>query len=163
MTTRLVTTDGRPRVVIEAAGPWIPDGMAELGREADAEGIRIVSTVIGRWLDGTQRYDETGELVLVARTDHPHRIVAVGGLTRCPNVAGALRVRRFYVSPTVRRRGIAAQLARRLIDEGGQHTSVITCNAQASPAAAPFWESIGFVPVDIPGITHRLHVDVVTP
>jgi GNAT superfamily N-acetyltransferase len=155
-----MSTGGRARVVIEAAEPWIPHGVVELGREADAEGIRIVSTVVARWLDGTQRYDETGELLLVARDEQRGRIVAIGGRTRCPNVAGALRVRRFYVSPTARRRGIAAELARQLIDEGGRHTSMFTCNAQASSAAAPFWESLGFVPVDIAGITHRL--DVVT-
>jgi ribosomal protein S18 acetylase RimI-like enzyme len=65
-------------------------------------------------------------------------------------------VRRFHVSPTARRRGVAHDLARRLIGGSAEYTSVVTCNARASEAAAPFWESLGFLPVDADGITHRL-------
>ena len=143
---------------IEPAAAWLPTGLDQLRRESDDERIRIVSTVIDRWIDGTQRYDQPGESLLVGRVGE--RIVAVGGLARCPNVTGALRVRRFYVSPADRRQGIAHDLARQLIDDGAEHTAVFTCNARASDAAAPFWESVGFLPVDADGITHRL--DLVT-
>jgi len=135
-----------------------PQGSTYSDAKADDEGIRIVSTVIDRWIDGTQRYDRPGEKLLVGRVGE--RIVAVGGLAWCPNVAGALRVRRFYVSPTARRQGIAQNLARELIDDSAGHPAVLTCNAMASDAAAPFWESVGFLPVDADGITHRL--DLVT-
>ena len=135
-----------------------PQGSTYSDAKADDEGIRIVSTVIDRWIDGTQRYDRPGEKLLVGRVGE--RIVAVGGLAWCPNVAGALRVRRFYVSPTARRQGIAQNLARKLIDDSAGHPAVLTCNAMASDAAAPFWESVGFLPVDADGITHRL--DLVT-
>jgi len=145
-------------IAIEDAARWLPAGLDLLRREADDEGIRIVSTVIDRWIDGTQRYDRPGEKLLVGRVGE--RIVAVGGLAWCPNVAGALRVRRFYVSPTARRQGIAQNLARELIDDSAGHPAVLTCNAMASDAAAPFWESVGFLPVDADGITHRL--DLVT-
>ena len=139
---------------IETAATWLPSGLDALRREADAEGIRIVSTVIGGWVDGAQRYDQPGESLLVAQCDGV--VVAVGGLAWCPNVAGALRVRRFYVSPASRRKGIARELAQRLIDDSAVHASVVTCNAQASGAAPPFWESLGFQRVDTTGITHRL-------
>jgi len=142
----------------EPAAAWLPTGLDLFRREADDEGIRIVSTVVDRWIDGSQRYDQPGERLLVVRVGE--RIVAVGGLAWCPNVAGALRVRRFYVSPTARRQGIAQYLARELIDDSAGHTAVLTCNAMASDAAAPFWESVGFLPVDADGITHRL--DLVT-
>jgi GNAT superfamily N-acetyltransferase len=145
---------------IEVAAPWLPDGLAELRHDADDEGIRIVGVIVERWLDGSQRYDGTGEALLVARRQSDGRIVAVGGMARCPDVGGALRVRRFYVSPEARRHGIARSLARRLIEGAAEHTSTITCNAKASSAAPPFWESIGFVAVDTDGITHQL--DLVT-
>jgi len=143
---------------IEPAAAWLPTGLEQLRREAADEGIRIVSTVIDRWVDGSQRYDQPGESLLVGRVGE--RIVAVGGLAWCPNVSGALRMRRFYVSPAARRQGIAHDLARQLIDDSAGHTAVLTCNAMASDAAAPFWESVGFLPVDADGITHRL--DLVT-
>jgi len=141
-------------IAIEDAARWLPAGLDLLRCEADDEGIRIVSTVIDRWIDGTQLYDRPGEKLLVGRVGE--RIVAVGGLALCPNVAGALRVRRFYVSPTARRRDVAHDLARQLISTSAEYTSVVTCNARASDAAAPFWESLGFLPVDADGITHRL-------
>jgi len=141
-------------IAIEDAARWLPAGLDLLRCEADDERIRVVSTVIDRWIDGTQRYDQPGESLLVGRVGE--RIVAVGGLAWCPNVTGALRVRRFYVSPAARRQRVAHDLARQLIDDGAGYTAVITCNARASDAAAPFWESLGFLPVDADGITHRL-------
>ena len=142
-------------ITIEPAARWLPSGLDGLRREADAEGIRIVGAVIDRWTDGTQRYDGPGEMLVVAA--RPRDVaVAVGGLTWCPNVAGALRVRRFYVSPAARRHGIARDLATQLIDGAAHHTSKVTCNARASAAAPPFWESLGFTPVVIDGITHVL-------
>lgn len=140
---------------IEPAARWLPAELDGLRREADDEGIGIVATVIDRWVDGTQRYKGPGESLLVAARS-PGVAVAVGGLARCPNVIGALRVRRFYVSPTARRQGIARDLATRLIDGAAPHTSRVTCNARASAAAAPFWESLGFTPVATNGITHVL-------
>jgi len=142
-------------IAIGAAARWLPSDLDGLRREADDEGIRVVGVVIDRWVDGTQRYDVPGESLLVAA--RPHGVaVAVGGLSWCPNVAGALRVRRFYVSPATRRQGIASDLATRLIDGARNHTSKVTCNAQASASAPPFWESLGFAPVDADGITHVL-------
>ena len=140
---------------IEAAARWLPSDLDGLRREADDEGIRIVGVVIDRWVDGTQRYDAPGESLLVAARQHGGA-VAVGGLSWCPNVAGALRVRRFYVSPTMRRHGLARELATRLIDGARPHTSKVTCNAQASASAPRFWESLGFTPVVTDGITHVL-------
>jgi len=139
-------------IVVEAAAPLLPHGLAVLAEGADAEGIAIVSAVITRWADGTQRYDQSGESLLVARSDQT--VVGVGGLTRCPHVPGAMRVRRFYVAAEWRRLGVARLLAERLIDQGFQHSNTLTCNARASAAAPPFWENMGFRPVATEGITH---------
>jgi hypothetical protein len=47
-----------------------------------------------------------------------------------------------------------------VIASGFEHVDTLTCNARASAAAPPFWEAMGFTPVDIAGITHRfLRVD----
>lgn len=138
--------------MVVPAGPLIPDGLTSLAGHAEREGIRIVATVLERWSDGTERFDGDGEAILAAVSRD--EAIGIGGLSRCPHVEGALRVRRFYVAPTWRRRGVARSLATELIAAGWAHTDLLTCNAGASTAAAPFWEAMGFVPVDTDGITH---------
>ena len=54
--------------------------------------------------------------------------------------------------------GEAPLVARRASDDAATHTSTVTCNAKASAAAPPFWESLGFRSVDTDGITRRLDV-----
>jgi len=143
-------------VVVQPAAVLLPDGVGGLADAAEAEGLRVVSTVIDRWVDGTQRFAAPGESLLIARADG--EAIAIGGLAHCPNVAGALRVRRFYVHPSWRRRGVARTLVQQLIEGGLRHTDTLTCNARASAAAPPFWESLGFAAVDLEGITHVRHV-----
>lgn len=130
----------------------MPDGLLGLAEEAEREGIRVLSAVVGQWVDGTLRFDAPGEAILAATS--VDGVVGIGALSVCPHVAGALRVRRFYVAPSWRRRGVARALATELIANGFGRVDTITCNAQASLAAPPFWESMGFVPVDTAGITH---------
>lgn len=137
--------------IVPAEG-LLPDGLTTLAGHAEQEGIRIVSTVLERWRDGTERYRDQGEAILAAISCN--EVVGIGALSHCPHVEGALRMRRFYVAPAWRRRGVARDLATELIAAGYAHTDVITCNAGASAAAAPFWKSLGFVPVDAEGITH---------
>lgn len=134
------------------AGALLPAGVAALTTAAEQEGIGIVSTVLERWCDGTERFQDEGEAILAATADE--EVIGIGALSQCPDVPGALRVRRFYVAPAWRRCGVARALATELLTVGLEHTDVITCNARASAAAAPFWEIMGFVPVSTHGITH---------
>ena len=133
------------------AADWI-ERLADLAVEADAHGIRNVTTLIARWKNGSERYDRQGESMLVVVAGK--NVIGVGGIARCPHVGGALRVRRFYVAMSARRQGVARALAERLIAQGFKFTPTLTCNAGASAAAPPFWEAMGFHRVDIPGITH---------
>lgn len=145
------------QIVVTDVRPDMPAALGALATMADSEGIRNVSFVVERWNDGGQRFDGPSEALLAAVVDG--EVVAVGGLTSCPHVEGALRVRRFYVAPAWRRRGVATALARELIESARGSTQVVTCNAQASEAAGPFWESLGFVPSPIDGITHDLDLE----
>ncbi|MGY6500441.1 MAG: GNAT family N-acetyltransferase [Acidimicrobiales bacterium] len=141
---------------VEPGSSRLPDGVDGLVAEADAEGVRNVRFLVDRWRDGTARFDGPGEQVLVVVHRSDDAVVGIGGLTACPDVAGALRMRRFYVHPGHRRHGAARTMAAALIDHGLAHTDTLTCNAQASAAAPPFWESLGFRPVERAGITHVL-------
>jgi GNAT superfamily N-acetyltransferase len=128
--------------------------LGPLADEASRTGIANVARLMASWLDGTQTYDRRGECLLAVTNRDD--IIAVGGLAQCPDVDGALRVRRFYVADAWRRRGIASSLATRLVEHALGHTDTVTCNAQASPAARGFWEATGFSPTAVPGITHTL-------
>lgn len=140
--------------MLRPAAPFLPDGLRDLEREAATGGIRNVSTLISCWVDGSQRYDRPGESLLVAVDGTTNAVIGVGGLSQCPHVPNALRVRRFYVSELWRRRGVAKAMARELIDRGLSVTDTLTCNAGASAVAPPFWEALGFRPVEAEGITH---------
>lgn len=139
---------------IELATDELPTRLAPLVREADEAGIANVGRLVTRWLDGSQIFDGCGEQLLIALCDD--LAIGVGGLTQCPDVPGALRVRRFFVADAWRRRGVATAIATRLIASGSAHTDILTCNAQASPTAPAFWEAMGFTAVDTPGLTHAL-------
>jgi GNAT superfamily N-acetyltransferase len=147
-----------PSLRIEPAETWLPDRLDGLAEQASAEDIRIVARVVSRWRDGSERFDGPGERLYVA-VDHEKGVtIGIGGLAQCPDVPGALRMRRFYVAPLYRRHGVARGLAQRLIEDVEGATTTLTCNARASAAAPPFWESMGFEPVDAPGITHLRHL-----
>ncbi len=128
--------------------------LGPLADEAGRAGIVNVARLIASWIDGTETYDRPGEqLLAVTNRDD---VIAVGGLARCPDLDGALRVRRFYVADAWRRRGVASGLADRLVERALRHTDTLTCNARASAAAPVFWEAMGFSPTTVPGITHTL-------
>jgi hypothetical protein len=52
--------------VIRTATNELPGQLIELASEAAAAGINNFTTLIERWVDGTQRYDGPGESMLVA-------------------------------------------------------------------------------------------------
>lgn len=47
-------------IEVRTARASLPDDLTGLAGAADGEGIRIVSVVIERWRDGSQRYDQPG-------------------------------------------------------------------------------------------------------
>ncbi len=40
------------------------------------------------------------------------------------------------------------------LNHAWKFAEVVTCNAQASEMSVPFWESLGFKPLDIAELTH---------
>jgi GNAT superfamily N-acetyltransferase len=133
----------------------LPPGIEQLARAASAEDIRNVSMLLCSYEDGL-RSDRAGEALFAGFVDG--ELAGVGGVTPCPDVPDAERMRRFYVAPAFRRTGMGRALAAAAMQEGLQHARILTCNARASAGAAPFWEAMGFRPVSQAGITHLLEV-----
>jgi GNAT superfamily N-acetyltransferase len=82
-------------------------------------------------------------------------LVGMGAMTHDPHVAGALRMRRFYVLRHYRRRGVGQAIARSLLDRPEVAGKLITLNAPHAEAAR-FWEALGFVRDAGDGHTHVL-------
>jgi GNAT superfamily N-acetyltransferase len=129
----------------------LPVGINVLRREALAEGYQFVERLAADWKSRTIRFDRPGEVLLAARLNGA--LVGVGGLTIEPIVQNAMRIRRFYVRPAFRRRGIGYQLAAALLARASAGC-LITVNA--APGSFSFWEAIGFTPDRQHGHTHLL-------
>lgn len=131
----------------------LPDGFDDLLQSSLKAGVRNMSLLHQKWTAGEECFDQEGEALFAARIES--RLVGIAGTTREMNYAKpAMRMRRLYVLPEFRRRGVARMLGQKCMETGLRAAPTLTCNARASKAAGPFWESLGFIPVDLPDITH---------
>ncbi len=125
---------------------------------ADAEGHEIVSRLVEDWRRGENRFDRSGEALLIALG--PADIVGVCGLNRDPFVAEGQvgRLRRLYVAPAWRRQGIASALVSELLIRAVSWFDVVHVRTYNRSAVA-FYRSLGFVEVKgDPTCTHRRDV-----
>jgi GNAT superfamily N-acetyltransferase len=142
--------------IVRVTDAW-PEGLDRLAEAAAAERVGIVGRLIAEWNAGDQRFDGAGEALFAAYANGA--LAGVGGVTaesRAPEPA--IRMRRLYVLPERRRDGVGRILAGAMMQQGFQAAALLTVNAGASAAAAPFWESLGFRRVERPGITHELRL-----
>src|SRR5262249_57367513 len=72
-------------------------GFAALQAEAQAEGYRMLDTLAAEWDSGATRFNHPDEALFAAYVDGA--LAGIGGLTLEPALAGALRMRRFYLRP----------------------------------------------------------------
>ena len=120
----------------------LPDGFDDLVAEASGEGVRNMALLADGWREGA-RFQDDGEALLAAFL--VGELAGIGGLSVEPAASEpARRLRRFYIRPAMRRRGVATALASALIHEAFDSVGLLTVNASASDAAGPFWEAQGF-------------------
>ncbi|MGO4138318.1 GNAT family N-acetyltransferase [Rhizobium brockwellii] len=131
----------------------LPQEIADLESEARREGYRQVARLIDDWSTDAVRFDRDGERLFGAYVDDA--LVGIGGVTVETAMSGALRMRRFYIRPAMRGRGIGRMLARALLDHARPFCTVVTVHA-GNDAAAKFWESLRFQPHGRDGHTHLL-------
>jgi len=134
----------------------LPHGFDVMCDEAAAEGVRNMALLAAQWGSGGQRFDDPGALFAVVVEG---ALAGVGGVSVEAGLAEpTMRMRRLYVRPAFRRTGLATRLAGAMMQQGFQAAPLLTVNAGASEAAAPFWAAMGFAPVDWPGVTHALRL-----
>jgi GNAT superfamily N-acetyltransferase len=139
----------------------LPDGFDALRIAAQDECVRNMEKLAADWQAGGRW--ESGGAALFGAFAGP-RLAGVGGVIAETAVSQpAMRVHRFYVLPEMRRLGAGRALAVAAVDHALRTAPFITCNAQASLAARPFWEAMGFAPVSAPGYTHVFRAGMIAP
>lgn len=131
----------------------LPPEIAGLASEARREGHLHITRLIDEWTAGDNTFKRDGERLLGAYVNEV--LAGVGGMTVEAAISGALRMRRFYVHPEMRGRGIGRMLALALFDHARSFCTVVTVHA-GNEGAAKFWESLGFQPNGRNGYTHIL-------
>ena len=132
----------------------LPESFGDLVAEASGEGVRNMALLAESWRAGVH-FEDDGKALLAAFL--AGELAGIGAMTPEPAaLEPARRLRRFYVRPALRRRGVATAIASALIHEGFDSVRLLTVNARASDAAASFWEAQGFVPDTTGPWTHAL-------
>jgi len=121
----------------------LPDGIDELARSARNEGFRFLDRLIGDHRSGDNRFARLGEVLLAIRENG--RLIAIGGLNIDPfDRSGTTgRLRRLYVDPTCRGRGVGKALAHALENVAVQHFDRLRLFTDHANAAR-FYRSLGY-------------------
>jgi GNAT superfamily N-acetyltransferase len=130
-------------------------GLDELRAEARAEGYNFIERLVNEWQRGINRFDASGEM-LCGHLENG-LLAAAGGLNRDPFAGRAEigRIRRVYVRPAWRGKGIGAALVSTLIKEARRNFSCVRLRAD-NPSAARLYEQLGFEPIADANATHIL-------
>jgi GNAT superfamily N-acetyltransferase len=136
--------------------PWAE--FAPLVAESEREGFRFLARLVREFDDGGNRFAAPGEALLGCYRGA--ELVGVGGLNRDPYSPEPRvgRLRHLYVSPPFRRRRVGRTLVDALVAAARPHFGVLLLRTD-TPAAARFYEALGFAPVALPYATHRMALD----
>lgn len=126
------------------------DDLSNLLQISEADGYVQVRRLINDWESGKNRFDKLGECFYVT-TDDQDQVVAVCGLSDNGEKHG--RLRRLYVHPDYRKRGIGKKLSQACIDHGLQTFENIVVNA-GGEMAVRFYENWGWHQIEGERVTH---------
>ena len=117
------------------------------------EGHGMVKRLLNDFRSGANRFDRPGEALFVHLA--ASSAMAVGGLNLEPETCygKAGRIRRLYVLPDRRGRGLARSLIEATMAFASGYHEVLTVNVGTLPARG-LYEHLGFAPVEHPRITH---------
>ncbi|MBB5330172.1 GNAT family N-acetyltransferase [Tunturiibacter gelidoferens] len=118
-------------------------GMEQLQVEALQEGVLFIERLWEEWQNGMNRFAAPGEKLYGCMDQAV--LVAIGGLNQDPfdGRRGVGRIRRVYVRPAWRNKGIGEALVHTLVENA--RTSFTTLHLRTeNPTAARLYERVGF-------------------
>lgn len=135
----------------------LPDGILELLETSRSEGHDLVERLVAEWVDGTNRFDRTGEILLEARRFG--RLVGVGGLNRDPYVddPGVGRIRHLYVMPAARGVGAGRAVVIALVDHARENFERVRLRVGPDDARG-FYLRLGFEETFEDDATHQIRL-----
>ena len=144
-------------VTIHAIELPVP-GLEQLQVEALQEGFLFIERLWKEWENGKNRYTGPGEKLFGCMDQAA--LVAIGGLNQDPfdGRSGIGRIRRVYVRPAWRNKGIGQALVHTLVENA--RTSFTALHLRTgNPTAARLYERMGFSRSLILNATHILDFD----
>ncbi|SUB55816.1 Predicted acetyltransferase [Brucella anthropi] len=129
----------------------LPDHFDQLLVDAAAEGFDTMSVLQEQWRNGSNRFERPGEILALATIDD--EIAGIGGITQDFVDSSWLRMRRFYVRPAYRRRGVGREIAHYVLKHADTFNRQIALYADG-PDAEAFWPTLGFRPIERENTTH---------
>ena len=136
----------------------LPAGIDELVQTSLGEGFTFLKRLRDDWASGWNRFDQPGEVFLVAR--RVTILAGVCGLNRDPYSPDSSigRIRRLYVTPSLRRTGVATALVQAALSAATATFSTVRLRT-FDRAARSFYADLGFLPVESdPHATHELEL-----
>lgn len=121
----------------------VPGDVGELLTASRIEGYDFVERFVDECETGSNRFDRPGEAFFEVR--RVGLLVALGGLNRDPYLddPSVGRIRRVYVHPDFRRRGVGQLLVSTLVDHARDHFRRVRLRV-GPPAAGGFYIRLGF-------------------
>ena len=144
------------KVQVVEAIPFI--GFESLRLESEKEGYRFLGRLEEEWGNGKNRFSKKGEALF--KVVYLKELVGIGGITQDPYVIKEDfgRIRRFYIKPNWRRKGIGQLLLQYIIINQSGHFKEINLRTDTD-SASQFYEKNGFERVlDKTHQTHRLRL-----
>ena len=131
----------------------LPPGFPALREAALAEGWKLLRVLEEDWASGALRFEGPGEALFGAWRDGA--LAGILGLSADPYAAEAsvARLRRLYVGPAQRGRGIGRELVGAAVEEARAH-GFRTVRVRAPAPSWGFYEACGFLPAVMRSATH---------
>ena len=131
------------------------DGLRSASRR---EGFRFLERLCKEWENGSNRFDQCGEGLFTVSVDA--KLVAIGGINRQDDFTG--RLRRFYVLPSRRRRGLGTHLLHHILTHAAGHFRRVVLRTDTETADR-FYVAHGFTRIQDPGNeTHQIELEELT-
>jgi len=125
-----------------------------LQRESKNEGYNLINKLADDYESGENKFAKKGECLIACKIDK--KIVGICGLNIDPTNSKRGRLRRLYVSPRYRGKGIGGELVKAIINYSRKYFESVSVNIGKLDVST-FYEELGFEKYSREeGITHLL-------
>ena len=132
-------------------------GFERLIIQAGQEGHIFIERLRQEWASHENRFDKPGEALYAIF--HRETVIGIGGINRSPFAAttdNPGRLRRFYILPEWRRRGVGAKFVRFIVEKARHEFKLLELRTHREEAQH-FYEQQGFERIyENEFVTHRM-------